>query len=112
MDGSSQMVLHSTNLRDTYAITMDYENQVLYWADFTLNKIERSNIDGSNRRILTTSLRDPFSIAYYNGSLYWGDNSFNRILTGTAGSGTFIGGGVSHDPYGIHIVSRETQPLG
>lgn len=109
------MVLHNTNLADTYAITIDFDNQVLYWADITLNKIETSSVDGSNRRTLTTSLRDPFSIAYYNGRLYWGDNSFNRILTGTVtapGSGTYIGGGLSYDAYGIHIVSRETQPLG
>ena len=115
MDGNSRMVLHNTDLRDTYAITIDFENQVLYWADFTLNKIESSSVDGSNRRTLTTSVIDPFSIAYYNESLYWGDNRYNRILTGTVaapGSGRFIGGGVSYDPYGIHIVSRETQPLG
>ena len=115
MDGHSRIVLHSTNLASTYAITMDYENQVLYWADLTLNKIESSNIDGSNRRILTSSVRDPYSIAYYNGRLYWGDSALNRILTGTVtspGSGTYIGGGISYDPYGIHVVSREAQPLG
>ena len=115
MDGHSRMVLHSTNLADTYTITMDYENQVFYWADYTLNKIESSNVDGSNRRILTASVRDPYSITYYNGRLYWGDSAFNRILTGTVtspGSGSYIGGGVSSDPYGIHVVSREAQPLG
>ena len=115
MDGTTRMVLHNTNLATTYAITMDYENQVLYWADFTLNKIESSNADGSNRRTLSTSLRDPYSISYYNGVLYWGDNSFNRIRTGPAtqpGSGTNLGGGLSYDPYGVHVVFRETQPLG
>ncbi len=114
MDGSSRMVLHSTNLRDAYAITMDYENQVLYWADFTLNKIESSNVDGLNRSTLTTSVGDPYSLAYYDGRLYWGDNTLNRVLTGNAsspGSGTNLGS-VSYDVYGIHIVSREAQPLG
>ena len=109
------MILHNTNLRDTYAITIDYDNQVLYWADFTLNKIESSNVDGSNRRTLTTSVRDPYSITYYNGQLFWGDNSYNRILTGPvtfSSSGTYVGGSVSYDPYGIHVVSKETQPEG
>lgn len=115
MDGTSRTVLHSTSLMDTYAITMDYKDQVLYWADYSLNKIESSNVDGSNRRILTSSVRDPYSIAYHNGNLYWGDNSLNRVLTGpvtSLGSGTYLGGGVSYDVYGIHIVSRDTQPLG
>ena len=115
MDGSSREVLHDTTLADTFAITIDYENQVLYWADYSLNRIESSDVDGSNRRTLSTFVRDPYSIAYYNGSLYWGDNYYNRVLTGSAtspGSGTYLGGGVRYDVYGIHVVSRETQPLG
>ena len=114
MDGNSRMVLHSTDLRDTYAITIDYENQLLYWADYTLNRIERSNVDGSNRMILTTSVRDPSSISYYNGRLYWGDYYYNRMLNGPAsspGSGTYIGGSVRYDVYGIQVISRDLQPL-
>ncbi len=115
MDGTSKMVLHSTNLMQTYTIALDYENQVLYWADFALNKIESSNVDGSNRRTLTTTVRDPFTMAYFNGRLYWTDAAFRRVLTGTVtspGSGTFLGGGLSYDSYGIHVVSRDAQPLG
>ena len=114
MDGNSRMILHSTNMRDTYAITMDYQNQMLYWADRSLNKIESSNADGSNRRTLTTSLRDPYSMSYYNGRLFWGDTYYNRILTGPvtlSSSGTILGR-VSYDPHGIHVVSKETQPEG
>lgn len=115
MDGSSRIILHSTDLARSYAITMDYDNQVLYWADYDLNKIESSNVDGSNRRTLTTTVRDPYSITYNNGILYWGDNSYNRVLNGTVtspGSGTYLGGGVSFDVYGIHVVSRDAQPQG
>ena len=115
MDGKSRMVLHNTSLSDTYAITIDYENQELYWADYTLNKIEKSDTNGSNRVTLTSNVGDPFSISYYNGRLFWGDNSLNRILTGTANSpdsGTYVGGSVSSDVYGIHVLSRDTQPLG
>ena len=115
MDGDSREVLHSTSLADVYAITMDYESQELYWADFTLNKIESSNVNGSDRTTLTSSVRDPYSMAYFNGTLYWGDNTYNRVLTGTVtspGTGTFLGGSVSYDVYGINIVSKDTQPLG
>ena len=114
MDGKFRIILHNTDLSDTFAITIDYENQILYWADYTLNKIERSDTNGSNRVTLTSSVRDPFSIAYYNGRLFWGDNSLNRVLTGTANSpdsGTYIGGSVSYDVYGISVISRDTQPL-
>ena len=115
MDGNLKMTLHNTSLQSTYTITLDYQNQVLYWADYSLNKIESSNVDGSNRRTLSTSVRDPYCMTFYNGSLYWGDITFNRILQGPAtapGSGTYIGGRFSYDPYGIHVISRDLQPLG
>ena len=115
MDGSSRMILHNTNLRETYAIAIDRDNQLLYWADYNLNTIERSSVDGSNRVVLTTSVRDPYSMSYYNGRLYWGDFSFNRILSGPAnspGSGSYLGGGVSYEVYGIEVIARDLQPLG
>ena len=115
MDGSSRMVLHRTNLRETYAITLDYENQVLYWADSSLDKIESSFVDGSNRRTLSTSVRNPYCMVYFDGRLFWGDLDYNRVVMGSAsqpGSGTRIGGGVSYDIYGIHVVSMDAQPLG
>lgn len=115
MDGRSRTILHNTDLADTYAITLDYENQVLYWADYTLNKIESSNVDGSNRTVLSTIVRDPFTMTYYKGRLYWGDHWYNSVLYGPAsnpGSGTLIGQNLGYDPQGIHVLSRETQPLG
>ena len=115
MDGNLKMTLHNTSLQNTYTITLDYQNQVLYWADYSLNKIESSNVDGSNRRTLSTSVRDPYCMTFYNDSLYWGDFSLRRILQGPAaapGSGTYIGGGYSYIPYGIHVISRDLQPLG
>ena len=115
LDGNSRTVLHNTSISKVYAITLDYDNQVLYWADYDLNKIESSNVDGSNRRVLSTSVIDPYGIIFYNGFLLWGDLSFNRILRGPAsapGSGTYIGGGFSYGPYHIHVISKDLQPLG
>lgn len=115
MDGNSQSILHSSNLQDTYALTIDIEHQILYWADYSLNTIEKSNVDGSNRVMLTRSIRDPFCMSYYNGRLFWGDLYYNRILTGSVsspGSGTYLGGSVSYDVYGIQVISRDLQPIG
>ena len=102
-------------MRDTYAIAIDRDNQVLYWADYTLNRIESSNVDGSNRRLLTTSVRDPYSLTYYNDRLYWGDLYYNRILSGPAnspGSGSYLGGRVSYEVYGVEVIARDLQPIG
>ena len=50
MDGRNRTVLHDTNLTSVYALTIDYQRQVLYWVDGDM--LECSNVDGSNRRVL------------------------------------------------------------
>ena len=48
MDGTARTVLHSTGLVTVYGLTVDYENQILYWADYSNNRIEKSSTNGSN----------------------------------------------------------------
>ena len=116
MDGSSRTTLHSTNIDRPYALTMDYENQVLYWMDYDLDRLESSNADGSGRVLLTTSnINSPFAMTIYDGKLYWSDNVLDRIVStplNAPGTITYIGNSLSYDPYGIQIVSAERQPLG
>ena len=111
MEGSSRMALHTTNLQTPYALTIDYATQTLYWADYTLNKLESSNIDGSNRRLLTTNIRDPYAMTFFAGKLYWSDWSYNGIystLTSSPSSVTsllYLG----RDPYGILVFDKDIQ---
>ena len=114
MDGTAKTILHDTSLRAPYTITLDYDTQTLYWADYTLNKIEKSNADGSNRQLVTTSLvNDAYSITFFSGSLYWTDLSYNRILTFpiTSSASRFLTSAFG-DMYGIKAITEERQPLG
>lgn len=49
MDGSSRSVIVSTDIYWPNGLTLDYEEQKLYWADAKLNFIHKSNLDGSHR---------------------------------------------------------------
>ena len=117
MDGTAHSVLHDTSLSLPYCLTLDYDTQVLYWADYSLNKIERSNADGSNRRLVTTSLvNDAYSITFFNGRLYWTDLSHNRILTfstasSSSATSTFLSASLG-DMHGIQVLGKERQPEG
>ena len=51
MDGTSREVLHNTNLVWPTALTLDYDTQTLYWLDASLDKLETSHVNGSNRRL-------------------------------------------------------------
>ena len=116
MDGSSRITLHSTGLNTVFGLTLDYDNQILYWADFVNNRIEKSFTNGSSREVVTSSgIADPFGITYFAERLYWTDWSGNRIYTLSISSPTAVSqvtGSLSQDPYGIHVVTKERQPEG
>ncbi len=76
MDGSNRQVLHNTGLVWPNGLTIDYADQRIYWADASLDRIEYSNVDGSERVILETEangLSHPFGITLDNNVLYWSD---------------------------------------
>ena len=114
MDGTSKTILHDTSLSAPYCVTLDYDEQILYWADYNLNKIEKSNADGSNRQLVTTTLvNDAYSITFFNGRLYWTDLSYDRILTlpTTSTASMYLTSGFGN-MYGIKSITEERQPKG
>ena len=116
MDGTSRIALHSTSLSDPTGLTLDIDTQTLYWMDYSRDVLERSNTDGSNRETLTSMrILSPYFLSYYDGNLYWGDWSYNRLLTTSVSSPNnvrFFGNSISADVYGIHVISPEKQHQG
>ena len=116
MDGTARTVLHSTGLSTVYGLTLDYDDQILYWADYSNNQIESSLTDGSNRTVLTSSgIANPFSITFFDGNLYWTDWSEHRIYTLSVDSPSMIShvtSNLGQDPYGIQVITKQRQPQG
>ena len=116
MDGTSRVVLHSTNLRWPNALTLDYNTQTLYWMDAFLDKLESSNADGSNRRLLSrTQIRHPFDVTFYQKRLYWTDWQLNTVYSALVDHPTQVSvvmRGLVLDPMGISVVSVDRQPTG
>ena len=57
-------------------ITIDYDEDRIYWCDAGSDKIERSNLDFSNRTTLLSAskfLMDPTSLVVFLDHLYWSD---------------------------------------
>lgn len=111
MDGSGRTALHTTNLLTPHALAIDYSTQTLYWADSSLNTLESSRTDGSNRTLLNSNLRDPYAMTFFAGRLYWTDLSHNGIystltsLPNNITSFLFL----NEDPYGIQVIDEELQ---
>lgn len=81
--GANRTIIHSTNLVSPNALTLDIPTQTLYWADATLDKVERSNVDGTDRVLLAQhGVVHPFGIVFANNTLYfteWSDNTIRRV---------------------------------
>ena len=117
MDGTARMVLHSTTLRSPFAITVDYPTQTLYWLDYTLNRLESSRTDGSGRVLLTTnSIRSPIDVTFYDGYLFWTDQSYYRLLSTPVRNPsdvTFLTPQrCCNTLYGVQVISEDRQPSG
>ena len=117
MDGTGRTVLIDTNLASPYAITIDYDTQTLYWADYGLDKIESASTNGTNRTLVTTSsVTSPTAISFYNNRLYWTDtDNPQRVYTTSLespNSVTVLRDYIGSDPYGVAVFAEERQPEG
>lgn len=56
--------------------------QQIYWADIGTDKIQKSNIDGSNPEDVLINISDPRAIAidHINSHLYYADSDINKIV--------------------------------
>ncbi|XP_037704852.1 low-density lipoprotein receptor-related protein 2 isoform X2 [Choloepus didactylus] len=79
MDGTALKTLFTGNLEHLEFITLDIEEQKLYWAVTSTGVIERGNVDGTNRMILVHHLSHPWGIAVYDSFLYYADYDYETI---------------------------------
>ena len=84
MDGSNRQVIIQQNIQWPNGLTLDYNNQKLFWTDARLRYIAMSNYDGSNREKIFRSpdqcaLGHLFGITLYENRLFWTDWSSKGI---------------------------------
>ncbi|XP_064182725.1 low-density lipoprotein receptor-related protein 1B-like isoform X2 [Anguilla rostrata] len=77
LDGSEQVVLVNSGIAWPNGISIDYEENKLYWCDARTDKIERINLEnGENREIvLSASNVDLFSVTVFGTYIYWSDRA-------------------------------------
>lgn len=63
------------------ALALDLVAQKLYWSDARLDKMERADLDGKNRVVLSkVSPQHPFDIAVYGNYIFWTDWVLHAVL--------------------------------
>lgn len=116
MDGANRTVIHNTSLVWPNALTLDIQTQTLYWADASLDTVESSGVDGSNRQILAdTGFFHPFGIGVYDNEVYFTDWGLLTILnvnnSDTTASILTNPNFFCSQPAGIQIVHQTKQPI-
>lgn len=87
MDGLRCLALINTNITWPNAITLDYVNQRVYWADARLDLIFVADYDGGNRLLVAGGfgqdpIPHPFAITLYRSFLYvtdWRDQEVYKV---------------------------------
>ena len=82
MDGTLRTVIHSTGLVWPNGITLDYTTQTLYWVDAPIDRMESSDVNGLNRRVLITAgIGHSYGVDVFQGTLFWTNNYRRAILS-------------------------------
>ena len=113
MDGTNRTVLHNTGLQWPNALTIDYDNQTLYWMDAANDRLESSKTDGSGRTVVSTlHIYHPFGLTLFKDSLFWTDWQLNAILGTTFSDLSQVNvlfGNLTNRPMGIVASCIEKQ---
>ncbi|KAF0767414.1 low-density lipoprotein receptor-related protein 2, partial [Aphis craccivora] len=73
MAGSLKKAIIDKDLSQPSGLTIDFDDQMLYWSDAVREKIERSTLDGGNREVLITATIYPFALTVHGNYIYWTD---------------------------------------
>ncbi|XP_033097590.1 low-density lipoprotein receptor-related protein 6-like isoform X1 [Anneissia japonica] len=91
---------------------LDVEAGKMYWCDIVYGNVEQANLDGSNRRIIGSSMR-PIQPVVYGDYLYWCDNNgifYMNIEAGMASQEQIIFYDVLDSYYGLAIGVYDETP--
>ena len=82
-DGVSSSKLLINGLEDASALDFIYEDQIVFWADISQERIKRANLNGSLNSVdvVTTDLvsLDGLACDWISRKLYWIDSETNHI---------------------------------
>ena len=116
MDGTNVQVFRNVLLGWPNGLSMDYDQDRLYWCDALLDHIQHAKLDGTDVKTISSGMiRHPFSLVVYQGSLFVTDWRLDAIIQmdKITGADERIVEKVeeSNRLYGIKIYSKDAQKI-
>jgi low density lipoprotein receptor-related protein 5/6 len=81
VDGHERKVLVNSTLGEPSDLAVDTTDDLIFWADIKLKRIECSGLEGQNRRVIVENgIQGPILIAIQDRFIYWADRGLQAIL--------------------------------
>ncbi|NXN98396.1 LRP2 protein, partial [Rhinopomastus cyanomelas] len=112
LGGNFRTSIVSTNLVWPNGLTLDYEEQLLYWADANLQKIERCTLTGTNREVIVSTALHPFAMTLFEQHIYWTDWNTRSIYRANKYDGSdqiVMIMNLPQRPMDIHVWAKSKQ---
>uniref|UniRef100_A0A671PYM9 EGF-like domain-containing protein n=1 Tax=Sinocyclocheilus anshuiensis TaxID=1608454 RepID=A0A671PYM9_9TELE len=112
LGGNFRTEIVNTSLVWPNGLTLDYEDQRLYWADASLQKIERCSLTGTNREVIVSTAIYPFAMTVYDQHIYWTDWNTRSIYRANKHDGSnqrVMLQNLPSRPMDIHVLSNSKQ---
>ena len=114
MSGILRRTIAQENVERPLGLTIDYENNLLYWADDFYNVLWECDLEGSNRRFMRpfSAIDFPYAVEIFQSTLYWTDTTHPFVGVADPVTGTSIRNisAMLVEPGGIHVIDYSRQP--
>lgn len=106
--------LSLVNVAQPSGLTIDYDNNLLYWTDDQFNQLLSCDLGGHNIRVVPVSneIIKPYAITVFQSNLYWTDQSLSHINIVNQFTGASQGNisASLNQPTGIQVIHYSRQP--
>ncbi|KAF7489353.1 hypothetical protein SSS_07649 [Sarcoptes scabiei] len=112
MAGNFKRTIINDNLTQPSGLAIDYEERKLYWTDALREKIERSDLNGTNREILISATIYPFALTVFGNYIYWTDLQLRGVYRANKYTGSDmieLVKRLEESPRDIHVFSSQRQ---
>ncbi|ESO96764.1 hypothetical protein LOTGIDRAFT_143634 [Lottia gigantea] len=113
LDGFGVESIITERIETPNGLAIDNRAEKLYWSDARLDKIERCNLDGTDRMVIVTSIpQHAFGLTVYGDYMYWTDWMLRAVLRANKYDGseiTWLVKNIERQPMGIIAVAEDAD---
>ncbi|XP_032801941.2 low-density lipoprotein receptor-related protein 2 [Petromyzon marinus] len=112
LGGNFRVPIINSSLVWPNGLTLDYSENMLYWADAYRQKIERSTLTGDRREVIVSMAVYPFALTIHEQHVYWTDWNTKSVYRATKDDGAdqvVMIQNLPYRPMDIHILTASKQ---